>query len=185
MKVKFFEAVATLTRRYPNAVENVFASYGLNGVRNMILHVNSHSKKVPLLPKVERLFYFSQGPARYDFLRYMAEHGEEIYREYPQGYKMLSEIAMFCYKRAILYSLGQRYPRMYAVGHFSHAEWNFYRANAERCLDMEDTMFVARKVVENSTLSGEPKINLCWKCRLDAPPSLLEIREFSMLVLQQ
>ena len=67
---------------------------------------------------------------------------------------------------------------------FGLAEWNFYKANAVKCLDIEDTLYIARKVCENSTLAGEPKNGLCWKRRLDAPPSLLEVREFCMGVLQ-
>lgn len=180
MKEKFFKAASRLVPKWPQEVEEIFATHGLNGVRNMILHVNSYDKKVPLLPKAVRLFRLRSAPRKYNFFQYMADNGEEIYREYPQGYKMLCEIAMFCCKRALQYSLGQRYP--YSYSHFGHAEWNFYKANAMKCLNIEDTLYIARKVHENSTLAGEPQKGLCW---LNTQPSLLEIRGFCMAILQQ
>ena len=184
MKEKFFKAASLLLRKWPQDVEEVFAAYGLNGVRNMILRVNSYDKKVSLLPKAARIFRLYSAPRKYNFLQYMADNGEEIYREYPQGYKMLCEIAMFCCKRALLCALWQKYPQKYSSSMFGLAEWNFYKANAINCLDIEDTLYIARKVCENSTLAGEPKNGLCWKRRLDAPPSLLEVREFCMGMLQ-
>ena len=184
-KGHFFEAVSVLIYQHPyygNRVERVFSSYGLNGVSNMIFHVLPYSKKID----ETRIAYHKRYAKCYwllgniKFLQHMADNGAEILKEYPEGYKLLSEIAMRSCRDALKRNFSHIKGRYY-----SSFDWRCYHANAEFNLDNQYVEEIANIIVRDSTPQGAPLGNLHWERAISSPPPLIEVRPFCENLLQK